>query len=145
MNRFHQCLDFILSPKIGHELTQHVVDVWSDRHHHDRVFAKNITQSQRDDVYFSLFWLFGRCPYLPKPLDLAVFHLFIHHDPRLAAGMLQTALSIKNDGIIGKSTLAAAKDCNPRRTALLVIEQSRRLWPHDDPNMLFNLTEEVSK
>lgn len=145
MNRFSQCLDFILSPKYGHALTQHAVDVWAERHHLDRVFLKNLTTPQISDVYFSLYWLFGKCPYLPAPLDLAVFHLCINHDPRQAAGILQAALNIRDDGVIGRSTLAAAMDCNQRRVARLIVEQSRRLLPSASLDRLVALTDEVSK
>lgn len=171
MNRFQTCLKFILAREGGYSnrssdrggatnygITQHTADVWAERNHLPRVFVKNLTMPQVEDIYFALFWLFGKCPYLRPPLDLVVFDSFIQHRPDVAAKIIQRALGVDADGILGKVTLAAAAICNPKRTAMLIIGGRRALYENilkADPsqaefakgwnNRMDHLTTEVSK
>lgn len=57
-----------------------------------------------------------RADALPAGLDLAVFDLAVNSGPGRAARLLQRALGLAEDGVIGPQTLAAAASRDPAAT-----------------------------
>ena len=60
------------------------------------------------DLYKTLFWDVCRCDELPSPLAIAVFDSAVNQGINGTARMLQIALGVTVDGVIGEKTVAAA-------------------------------------
>lgn len=58
--------------------------------------------------YKTNYWDVSRCDELPSPLAIAVFDAAVNQGTAGAARMLQIALNVTVDGIIGEKTVAAA-------------------------------------
>ena len=61
------------------------------------------------EIYWSEYWLAGRCDRMPWPLCLAHFDACVNVGVGQAAKFLQRALGCKDDGAIGPRTLAALR------------------------------------
>lgn len=75
---------------------------------------KNLTPELAAEIYERDYWDRCQCGKLPKGLDLAVFDCAVNQGPQVAATLLQAAVGAKPDGVIGKKTLAAAKESMER-------------------------------
>lgn len=73
------------------------------------VTVRSIARDQAERVYFELYWKASRAPELPAPLDLCLFDAYVNHRPKVAVRLLQAALKIDQDGMVGPLTIAAAK------------------------------------
>jgi len=62
---------------------------------------------------------------LPTGVDLMVFDAAVNQGPKWAAKFLQRALGVKDDGIIGPQTLAAAKNKSDQRGLIVEIGARR--------------------
>ncbi len=71
--------------------------------------VRGITDEEVADIYLRNYWLAGRCNEMPWPLSLAHFDGLVQHRPKAAKKMLQRALGVTVDGIVGDITIAAAK------------------------------------
>jgi lysozyme family protein len=72
-----------------------------------------LTDEECNDIYFSDYWLKAHCDKLPAPLDLIQFDTAVQRGPFKARQMLQRALGVMDDGIIGPQTMAAVSKCVP--------------------------------
>jgi lysozyme family protein len=63
---------------------------------------------------------------LPAGLDLAVFDLAVNSGPGRAARLLQRVLDVREDGVIGPETLAAATARDPAATVRALTEERLR-------------------
>jgi lysozyme family protein len=70
--------------------------------------VRALTRAEAIGVYRGLYWDVVRADELPSGLDLAVFDLAVNSGCVRAARMLQTALGVPADGIVGPVTLRAA-------------------------------------
>lgn len=62
------------------------------------------------------------------PVQVAVVDCAVLHGPRTAIQLLQRALGVKDDGIIGTGTAIAAAQVDARKLARLVLAQQTRLY-----------------
>lgn len=69
---------------------------------------KNITETRARELYQKDFWHELRCDELPSPLSIAVFDAAVNQGEGAAKRMLQIALNVTVDGVIGEKTIAAA-------------------------------------
>lgn len=69
----------------------------------------NLTREDAAKIYRSDYWDKCRCGELPPGTDLLTFDAAVNQGPRAAIQMLQDALNVKVDGIIGPITLRAAQ------------------------------------
>lgn len=68
------------------------------------------------DIYFNEYWL-PNCPAMPVGLDLQFFDNNVNEGPRRSIILLQRALKISDDGVLGPATAAAIGtvfEANPR-------------------------------
>lgn len=84
------------------------------------VDIRNLTLDQAKDIYRRDYWNPIKGDQLPEGVDEQVFDCAVHHGVRPAILMLQNALGVTADGIIGPQTLMAAHSFNPQRCSLLV-------------------------
>lgn len=67
-----------------------------------------MTPVQAGAIYRAMYWTTLRCEELPAGVDLVVFDFGVNAGPRAAILMLQRALAVKVDRVLGPKTLAAA-------------------------------------
>lgn len=72
-------------------------------------------------IYRSMFWNVIQGDHLPSGVDLVVFDMAVNGGPGRAARMLQEAVGVPVDGMIGPATLAAA---SARPGAVVVVSYS---------------------
>lgn len=65
-----------------------------------------LTWAQAKDVYFKRYWLAGKCDQMPGRYAALHFDIAVNHGIKRAAILLQRALGLTDDGIIGPATLA---------------------------------------
>lgn len=69
---------------------------------------KNLTREQAMDIYEKDFWQACKCDELSSPLSIAVFDSAVNQGVGAATRMLQIALDVNVDGIIGQKTITAS-------------------------------------
>lgn len=69
---------------------------------------KNMTEGRAREIYERDFWQTCSCDDLPSPLSIAVFDAAVNQGVGSAKRMLQIALGVTVDGIIGEKTISAA-------------------------------------
>jgi lysozyme family protein len=75
-----------------------------------------LTREEAISIYRRLYWDTVRADELPPGVDLAVFDLAVNSGPSRAIRMLQKALGVQADGIIGPVTLKAVWEADPSET-----------------------------
>lgn len=73
----------------------------------------NISDKEIADFYWKMYWEPCKCYQMPDGLSLFVFDTAVLHGPSIAKRVLQEALGVEVDGIIGPITLNAAEECDP--------------------------------
>lgn len=86
---------------------------------------RDMTRDDAFDIYYSAFWLRYHCDDLPKPLAFQFFDACVNHGFGNAARMLQRAVGVVDDGVIGKITLSAVSGCS--NTELVLHFNAERL------------------
>jgi lysozyme family protein len=76
--------------------------------------VKALTQMEAAEIYRRRYWDTASCAALPAGLDLAVFDCGVNQGVGRATRLLQEALKVKADGVIGPKTLAAIASAPPR-------------------------------
>ncbi len=79
-----------------------------------------LTDEQARSLYFTHYWIPGKCALVPERLRLIYFDMCVLHGIPAAVRTLQTALNgagyrIDIDGIIGDETLSVAVHLEPER------------------------------
>jgi lysozyme family protein len=67
-----------------------------------------LTEAEAADIYRSRYWAEAGGAELPAGLDLLAFDMAVNMGPGTAARLLQGALGVEADGVIGPRTAAAA-------------------------------------
>lgn len=129
MSDFDRALPFVLSMEGGyvndpddrggatsHGVTQATYDSYRKGRGQPTRDVKDITPQEVGDCYNSMYWHDSGASTLPWPLSLAVFDAGVNHGVGRARKMLQEALGVEPDGIIGPKTRAAIEACDPDET-----------------------------
>jgi lysozyme family protein len=120
MSGFHQALPFVLAQEGGYSdhpddpggatnkgITQAVYDEWLDSQAVPRRPVRYIAEAEVEAIYHRRYWLAGRCDSLPWPASLAHFDACVNHGIRNATKLLQRALGVEADGVVGPVTEGA--------------------------------------
>ena len=91
--------------------------------------VRALTGTEAASIYRRFYWNVVRGDDLPGGLDLAVFDLAVNAGPARAAWLLQRALGVPQDGVIGPRTLAAARAAHPIE-AIAALTQARLGFLH---------------
>jgi len=94
-------------------ITQKTFDGWNELRGSRSRPVKEITKIEVAAIYRESYWKAGRCDELPERLAIAHFDAMVNHRPTDAAKVLQRALGVIPDGIIGPKTIAAARVSGP--------------------------------
>lgn len=74
---------------------------------------QNLTWSQAKDVYYNRYWLDGHCDELPPRVAVLHFDCCINHGIKRAVRLLQQAVGVDDDGVMGPKTLDAVDAMDP--------------------------------
>ena len=90
-------------------------NVWRDwvKRDVDETEMHSLTPELVTPLYKARYWDACRCDDLPRGVDYAVFDSAVNMGPFRAAKLLQTALGVTADGVIGRATIAAATAADP--------------------------------
>lgn len=94
-------------------VTKKVWEEWTGKPVTIDDMKKQITVETVTPLYKKKYWDACRCDDLPSGVDFAVFDGAVNSGTNRAAKLLQAALGIAEDGIIGPKTIAAANANDP--------------------------------
>lgn len=77
------------------------------KNRYPNVDIKNLTVEDAKALYKKDFWEFCHCDELPSPLAIAVFDGAVNQGERTSIKMMQIALNVTVDGLIGPKTISA--------------------------------------
>ncbi len=108
---FEEAVDFVLAQEGGKSV--HPADPGgltaygiSSRAHPD-VDVDRLTRDQAVELYRHRYWNLCQCDSLPAPYRLPLLDAAVQHGPTQAIRLLQDALGVTRDGVIGPKTRAA--------------------------------------
>ena len=93
-------------------VTRNVWREWVNRDV-DEAEMRSLTPELVTPLYKQRYWDACKCDDLQRGVDYAVFDCAVNMGPGRAARLLQTALEVKADGIIGRATIAVATAADP--------------------------------
>ena len=83
----------------------------------------NLTREQAKEIYYYDFWLLFDIDLMPSPIRFQLFDAAVNHGWNNTAKILQRALSVPVDGIVGPLTYNAAKTINAHTLQLKFIAE----------------------
>lgn len=117
MSNFDKCIDFILKHEGGY--VNHPDDPGGEtnfgiaKRAYPSLDIKNLTVKQAKEIYYKDYWLKLKCDQMPLPVALMVFDSGVNQGLSASAKILQRALRILDDGVIGNKTLDAIELSKP--------------------------------
>lgn len=69
--------------------------------------VRMIKDEELYEIYFNLYWTAGKCDQMNFPINLVHMDACVNSGVRQANKLLQRALDVEDDGVIGKQTIAA--------------------------------------
>lgn len=111
-SRFSACIPFVLSEEGGYvndpdDAGGETKFGISKRAYPDLDIA-HLTREQAVDIYRRDYWDMFHCDEWPAGLDFALFDAAVQHHPKSAIMLLQRAIGVPADGVVGPVTLATA-------------------------------------
>lgn len=86
---------------------------------------KNLTLEKAKEIYWYDFWMKLRLDMIAPSLDEFIFDFAVNSGVGTVARMIQRAIGVLPDGIIGERTVAALKSCDGMALArLLFVERA---------------------
>ena len=82
------------------------------------VDIRALTRREAIELYRRDYWMKCKCDHLPAPLAMILFDSAVNQGPRPAVRMLQQALSVRVDGVVGAETIAAGHRASLRLVAV---------------------------
>jgi lysozyme family protein len=90
------------------------------------VNIKTLTLDQAKSIYRFDYWEPLRCDEMPWPLSMLVFDCGANQGLNIAVKILQRALNVTQDGVIGSVTLSKAKAAGSETCALFLSDRALR-------------------
>lgn len=94
---------------------------------------RRLTKQEAGKIYYRDYWHATKCEDLPGPLRLIIFDCAVNQGVSYATKALQSAVSVRADGVLGPITMKAIKNADVERT-LHKIAMNRYLRYHRNPN-----------
>jgi lysozyme family protein len=121
---FRDCLELVLKAEGG--FVNHKLDpggmtnlgvtkrVWEDwvRHEVDEKAMRALTPAIVAPMYEMKYWRTSYCEKLPRGLDLLVFSMAVNAGAGRSVKLLQDAIGVVADGVIGPNTMAKINEAN---------------------------------
>jgi lysozyme family protein len=96
-------------------VTKRVWEEWTS-HPANEADMRGLTPGMVEPLYRERYWRKVRGDELPPGVDLAVFDCAVNSGPGRAAMLLQQAIGVWPDGVIGPKTMAAIKAADAKAT-----------------------------
>lgn len=93
-----------------------------------------LTLDQARAIYHRDYWMRAKCDALPWPFALCAFDSAVNQGVGVAVRMMQDALGVTPDGVIGQRTLAAVQSANDRHLARYFMKRVMRYMRTDNFN-----------
>ena len=87
-----------------------------------------LTEDDAKGIYLADYWEPCRCDELPPDVALAIVDCAVNQGQGIAPRILQQALKVKIDGIIGEVTLAAVNAADPQELLIDVLSWRGRRY-----------------
>ena len=84
---------------------------------------KNLTVDQAKDIYRRDYWQACECDQLAYPFDIATFDCAVNQGVGMAKRLLQIALGVNVDGVIGDKTVSASFKADVQSVKKLLSER----------------------
>lgn len=107
-------------------VTQRVYDAYRRSNRQEIRSVRNITDSELEAIYYQQYWMACKADNLASGLDYAVFDYAVNSGPSRAIKHLQEVLGVKQDGIMGNVTLAAAASASTSNVIIALCERRMR-------------------
>jgi lysozyme family protein len=127
--RFEAAVAIVLELEGGGEYVNHASDPggptrWgiSQKAYPD-LNIRELTEAQAREIYRRDYWDKVGCDFLPERLRLAVFDCAVNQGAGMAVVLLQRALDVKDDGVMGPVTIRELKRQSPRRVLVGYLTQ----------------------
>ena len=88
---------------------------------------KSLTPPLASTIYQTYYFWLPQFDELPEPLQPLMFDFGVNSGPAIAIRKLQKVLGLKEDGVIGKETLAKVKTIDPQALVKGVIRERVRM------------------
>ena len=134
MTDFDRALEFIMKWEGGDKITEDPIDPGGltkygiSKSAHPDVDIRNLTFEQAKQIYLEHYWNRGKCPLLPKPLNIAHMDACVNMGKRRAAKFIQKAVGVYADGVIGDKTINAVIRMDPGALAVEIIRQRNEYY-----------------
>lgn len=100
---------------------------------------KLLTKEEAIEIYRKQYWLPCRCGYFPPQIAVVLFDAAVNQGPSSAVRMLQQALGVEADGIVGTKTLAAVQQTPLRSIVHEFIARRAVAYAQNDNVKLYGL------
>lgn len=117
-------------------VTQHTYDGWRARHGWAQQSVALIKYDEAAAIYWRDYWNAGRCDRMPWPLSLIHFDCVVNNPMAEATRLLQRALGLTPDGILGPLTLQRCAPAGPRDCYAYLLQRAfhYRALAHAEPS-----------
>lgn len=88
----------------------------------------NLSRAEAEKIYLRDYWRPIRGNALPPCVALVLFDASVNHGPRQAIKLLQAALRVTQDGIMGPETVGATKSYYPRSELVVRLLYARDMF-----------------
>lgn len=106
--------------------TQYGITVAVARQHGYQGNMRDLPRAVAEAIYRASYWDACQCDRLPWPLALYVFDSAVNQGVNAATLMMQAALGVTEDGIIGSGTLSAADNSGDWHAAKYMALRAKR-------------------
>lgn len=120
MTPFDKAVDFVLKHEGGYSNDPHdpggETNFGISKRAYPHEDIKAMTAGRARQLYLRDYWDPLKCGYLPSPLALMVFDCAVNQGQPTAGYLLQEALGVKQDGVVGLVTIQAAQRSDIMKT-----------------------------
>ena len=121
---------------IGHEggYVNHPADLgmetnWGiSKRSYPNLDIKALTREDARQIYYRDFWVGGQMAQFNFAIAFQLFDQAVNHGIRNSKRMLQRAVRVQDDGIIGAKTVEAVRSRDLSDVLMLVVAQRLRFW-----------------
>ena len=89
---------------------------------------KNLTKARAREIYFDDYWVKMKCDEMPPQCRLLLFDGAVNHGVGFMSLILQRALGVTADGVIGPVTIGAAKNISADRLAIRLAQARAQIY-----------------